>query len=98
MDVRSRLLDLMSRAGPAHHEAFIETDGADPEWPLWYARFLRTAVAEALDRELTESELTYHLVAIEKQRREQSPDAEWQPYYADELIRRSEAGELGGFE
>jgi hypothetical protein len=24
----------------AHHQAYIETDSADPEWPLWYAEHL----------------------------------------------------------
>ena len=36
-DQRRCLIDLFAEAGPAHHRAYFAVDGADPDWPLWYA-------------------------------------------------------------
>ena len=41
MDRAGQLKGLLREVGEAHHQAYIETDGADPEWPLWYADYLR---------------------------------------------------------
>ena len=30
----ARLAELFKQTGEAHHEAFLDTDGEDPEWPL----------------------------------------------------------------
>ena len=38
-DQRRRLIDLFRETGPAHHRAYSAANGADPEWPLWYADF-----------------------------------------------------------
>ena len=40
MDLTGQLEGLFREVGEAHHQAYIETDGADPEWPLWYAEYL----------------------------------------------------------
>ena len=40
-------------AGRAHHQAFIETDGEDPEWPLWYASYLQAPLSSKLNHELS---------------------------------------------
>lgn len=34
------LADLLVETGHAHHQAFIETNGADLNWALWYADYL----------------------------------------------------------
>ena len=39
MDLAGQLENLFHEVGEAHHQAYIETDGADPEWPLWYADY-----------------------------------------------------------
>lgn len=57
-----RLIDLTNRSGPAHHQAFPEVDGWDPEWPIWYAEYLWEPIQEFLPLEVTRSELTYLLV------------------------------------
>lgn len=38
-DLAQQLEGLFNEVGEAHHQAYIETDGADPEWPLWYADY-----------------------------------------------------------
>ena len=32
-----QIAELLALTGKTHHAAFIEVDGDDPEWPLWYA-------------------------------------------------------------
>ena len=59
------LLELLEAAGPAHHQAFIATDGEDPEWPLWYAEYLQEGMSAALDTPFTKSRITYLLISIE---------------------------------
>jgi hypothetical protein len=34
-DLTGQLEALFHEVAKAHHQAYIETDGADPEWPLW---------------------------------------------------------------
>jgi hypothetical protein len=34
-DLARQLEDLFHEVGEAHHQAYIETDGVDQEWPLW---------------------------------------------------------------
>jgi len=73
---------LFAEIGPRHHQAFIETDGEDPEWALWYARELREPLGHALGVDLTVSELVHLLLSCEGIRRQRAPDAAWPEYYA----------------
>jgi hypothetical protein len=52
-DLAQQLEELFREAGAAHHQAYIETDGADPEWPLWYADYLRERPGALLDVSFT---------------------------------------------
>jgi hypothetical protein len=45
-----RIDAVLAAAGPAHHAAYIETDGFDPEWPLWYAEHVVEDLRSILDR------------------------------------------------
>lgn len=36
----TELADALRAAGEAHHVAFESTDGYDPDWGHWYARFV----------------------------------------------------------
>ncbi len=62
MDVVA-LAELLEETGRAHHEAFIASNGADPEWPMWYAEYLQPRIVAMGEAELTRSELIYLLVA-----------------------------------
>jgi NAD(P)H-hydrate epimerase len=80
--------ELLRETGVAHHQAFLETDGADPEWPLWFADFLQGRLAMLLGARLTKSELVYLLLLVEAERLRESPGADWAGAYARELARR----------
>jgi hypothetical protein len=67
--LKSRLTDLFEEAGRKHHQAFLETDGAGPEWEpvyepgrascrqgiAWKVRPSGEAVLELWDSRQTES-------------------------------------------
>jgi NAD(P)H-hydrate epimerase len=87
-DQRRRLIDLFRETGPAHHHAYRATDGADPDWPLWYAEYTQARLNALLGTALTRSELTYLLVSVEMERAAQAPGAAWPDYYADFFLHR----------
>ena len=34
------LADFLTKTGEKHHQAFIETNGEDAEWPKWYSEYM----------------------------------------------------------
>jgi hypothetical protein len=85
-DLALRIEGLFREVGEAHHRAYIETDGADPEWPLWYADFLRDRLGALLDASFTKSELVYMLVLVASEQPLRAPGANWARYYAKSFI------------
>ncbi len=83
-----RLDAVLAAAGPAHHAAFLDTDGEDPEWPLWYAEHILEDARTVLDRpDLTRSRLVWALVAASDAFEEAAPAEPWHRFYAELLIR-----------
>lgn len=76
------LAELMVEAGHHHHAAYIEADGVDPEWALWYASYLQTLIWDRLGRLLTKSELVYLLVASDLEVRDSDDPAKWPQIYS----------------
>lgn len=76
------LVDLFVETGHAHHQAFIETDGADPEWPIWYAGYLADKLPPLLKASLTKSELVYLMVYLNTRQSAEAPGSKWPYYYA----------------
>lgn len=85
---QQQLEDLFREAGEAHHQAYKETDGADAEWPIWYAGYLRERLAKILNAGFTQSELVYLLISLDHEVRRLAPGAKWQAYYARTLLER----------
>ena len=73
---------LFQELGQKHHDRFLDTDGVDPEWPLWYAGWLIDKLPPLLDAKFTRSELVYRLVHLSKKQPEEAPDMPWTRYYA----------------
>lgn len=78
---KDALARLLMEAGRAHHQAYIETDGEDPEWPAWYADHLSGLFAYPGDPP-TRSELIYWLVRADREHRERARETPWTDYYA----------------
>ena len=85
-DLTRQLEELFHEASEAHHQAYIETDGADPEWPLWYADYLRDKLALLLDATFTKSELVYMLILVANEQPLTAPGANWARYYAKKFL------------
>ncbi len=81
-DLLKSLERLFVETGPAHHQAFIDSDGADPEWPLWYAEFLHPKLTDLLSASFTKSELVYLLVTADREQAMFAPGTSWSTYYA----------------
>jgi hypothetical protein len=85
-DLTRQLEELFHEASEAHHQAYIETDGADPEWPLWYADYLQDKLAPLLDATFTKSELVYMLILVANEQPLTAPGANWARYYAKKFL------------
>lgn len=77
---------LFIETGQAHHEAFSETDGADPDWPLWYARKMRKPLKRLLGRKFTKSRLVYCLIKADEEHRAVAPEEDWAGFYAQRFL------------
>ena len=80
------IANLLENTGQAHHQAFIETDGDDPEWALWYADHLHGPLSEMLQHDFTRSTIIYELVRLDKTA--DTGDSPWPEVYAMELMER----------
>jgi hypothetical protein len=87
-DLVRQLEDFFRETGEAHHRAYIETDGADPEWPLWYAEYLHERLGPLLQASFTKSELVYLLIWVASEQPLNAPGADWARYYADFFMQR----------
>lgn len=81
-DLSQTLATLFAEAGHAHHEAFLHTDGADSEWPMWYASYLHDKLTGLFAQTPTKSLVIYLLVHADKTHQTQAPDQAWPNYYA----------------
>jgi glutaredoxin len=85
-ELRVQLVDLFLEAGRAHHAAFAATDGADPDWPIWYAEYLQAPVHEAMQVSFTKSQLVYCLMHADFEHTARAPESDWPEFYADHFV------------
>jgi hypothetical protein len=87
-----QIAQLLEETGNAHHQAFIETDGYDPEWPLWYADHMYEELENLLDAQFTRREVADLLARLDKEQNENAPGVHWSITYAQSLIERFSSG------
>lgn len=87
-DKITALVQLFQETGKAHHQAFVELDGADVDWPMWYANYMVDKFGAILEATLTRTQIVVLLVELERQQRDQAPGSNWTHYYAKELVKR----------
>ena len=81
--------DLLAQAAEEHHVAFAHTDGDDPEWPAWYAGWLRERIpagAEGVD----EASLARLLEEAAQSYQASGSTAPWPEFYAQFLLEQLE--------
>ncbi len=81
--------DLLHEAAETHHRVYRITDGTDDDWASWYADWLirLSELPGLLGRPPVRSELTYHLVQLDRDYRAADVAAPWQDYYAERLVK-----------
>ncbi len=82
------LAQLLITTGNSHHEAFIETEGFDPDWAIWYADHALDQVNSQLGTTPSRAELIYELVGLSRTQPTDAPDTPWPEYYASSLVNR----------
>ena len=81
-----KLVELFMSTGHAHHQAYIETDGVDPDWAIWYGNYLEKPISGLIDAEPSATEITEKLVLLDKEFSEKSRSDHWTVYYAIEFV------------
>jgi glutaredoxin len=87
-ELRDGIGKLLLDTGHAHHKAFEVADGADPDWPIWYAEYSRDTFADQFGMNLTRSQLIYCFMNVEFEHEARAPDSNWSEFYADEIVER----------
>lgn len=82
------LAALFKETGKSHHAAFIETDGADPDWPIWYAGHVHEPIAKLLDGDHTRTELIVAFVEAEVEHQARAPEEPWPKFYGKYFCER----------
>jgi hypothetical protein len=89
MDERmTKISELLQEAAETHHVVYRITDGTDDDWASWYSDWLckLSELPAILGRDVVRSELTYLLVNLDKEHREQASGERWQDVYARGLL------------
>lgn len=97
-DRSEQIAQLLLQTGQAHHAAYFEADGDDPDWPLWYADYLQERLPPLLGEELTTSELVYLIIDLDRHHKTEEPDSPWHQYYARGLIERHQQPGITGID
>jgi hypothetical protein len=83
-----QLAQLLMSTGHAHHQAFIDTDGFDPDWAIWYADHAVDDVNALLGTDMSRADLVYEVIGLSREQPLKAPDAVWPEYYAASLVDR----------
>jgi hypothetical protein len=76
------LAALLEETGAAHHRAFMEVDGDDPEWPMWYTDHMHDRLRAILGKPITRSQIIYLLVGAEQAQQAAGNDTPWPLFFA----------------
>ncbi len=83
--MEEQLADLLAQTERDHHQAFLQVDGYDPEWPAWYAAHLIPRL-EPLGVRISETDLANLLIMLDELYRAVEPEQSWSKYYARRLL------------
>ena len=83
-----KLAEILRQTNEAHSVAFASTDGANADWPGWFAERLEAPLNEILGTTLDRSEIATLLDEADQEHLITSPGREWPPYYAEFFIAR----------
>jgi len=87
-DLVEKLTALLMETGQAHHQAFIKTDGEDPEWAKWYGEYLANKLPALIGSDLDAGQISSEVVELDKSFTENAIDTHWTAYYADQIAKK----------
>lgn len=85
-DQIEKITELFISTGKAHHRAFIETDGEDPDRAIWYGKYLEEPLADTLTTKLSPGENSERLTSLDKKFSSLSAPEHWTKIYANALV------------
>ncbi len=85
------LTELLQQTGHHHHQAFIDSNGIDPEWALWYAGYLQAHMWDQGGSLPSRSRLIQLLLNAEEEFNASGDDGPWHPSYAAHILQRLSA-------
>ena len=77
--------ELLEEAAEAHHQAFAATNGNDPKWPTWYARYLEARLPAITGRTKPKQVLSRRLRELDEEYRASKSKQPWARFYAERL-------------
>lgn len=87
-----RLAELLMETGRQHHSAFSDSDGDDPEWPLWYAEYLAGRIDEHMNATPTRSQIVQWLMNAADAHAVDDSDEAWPSFYAMFILGPGDPG------
>ncbi len=93
LQLQPALSRLFRGTAQAHHTAFAATDGAGPDWPIWYADHLQEPLGQLVGVEFYKSQLIYCLMNADFEHLARAPETDWADFYAHEFVERYAASE-----
>ena len=87
----TELAELFVETSKRHHTAFIDSDGVDPEWPMFYAAYVQTRLWDQLGVLLTRSELVHVMVAADAALSAGTATGAWPAAYAERVSAFAES-------
>ncbi len=91
-DRLSGLTELLMETGHNHHQAFLASGGADPEWPMWYSQYLEGRIDSFLDVNPTRSKIIQCLLNADEAHSSHGADQPWPAFYANYMGSLGEDG------
>lgn len=91
--LQSELSQLFKETARAHHAAYADSEGANPDWPIWYADHLLEPMQQLVNKDLYKSQLIYCLMTADFDYVARAPATGWTNFYASEFVQHFAASE-----
>ena len=86
VELLEELIAIFRATAEAHHQAFIETGGVDPEWASWYAGHMEARLNGALRVRLTHEQIVDLLLRADTDHQHVAPGRDWAIFYAEYFL------------
>jgi antibiotic biosynthesis monooxygenase (ABM) superfamily enzyme len=81
-----QLVQMLKKTEEAHHEAFLEVNGEDPEWAAWYAEYMHSEFEALVDQSISVEGIADLITRFDELHNEEEPEEDWPEYYATKLL------------